>query len=317
MFSLICKHEKTIHASSQSIIIYPNFTRQSDLDTFTSVSLYKSDYVYFGGDYGFQRKLIETYICQLVGSSLSSNKFIDGCILEAFNRGDDQRSNWQKHFSYWILKYYLVQFDFCIGSQEVIIPKASDHFDQWAWLSFPRLLTGFVYLWTNHKTIIGPCDDNCSRCVVIDGHQKCRRRVCRAKEVHVDTNEFDALKIGCWRTPIRKSYFCSEHQPNQPVTEKTGVQLPKPLKKNRQNSLKYPIKRKRTREFGATNCRTFKGRSEKYVNRCSRSFGIIAAVTNCKIVLTFSEIFRSETLREIINLLCSTVEGELFAYIDN
>lgn len=36
--------------------------------------------------------------------------------------------------------------------------------------------------------------------------------------------------------------------------------------------------------------------------RCSRSFGILA--------MMFSEIFRSETLHEIISLLCSTIRGK-------
>ncbi|CAF4718727.1 unnamed protein product, partial [Rotaria magnacalcarata] len=65
--------------------------------------------------------------------------------------------------------------------------------------------------------------------------------------------------------------------------------------------------RYRQHGFGATNCRTIKQRSESYIKRCSRSFGVLAGVTNCKIVITFSEIFRSETLREIISLLCSTI----------
>lgn len=285
------------------------------MDTYTSASMYNSDYIYFGGDYGFERALIESYMCQLVGSSLSWNKFVDGCDLEAYNRGDNGRSNWQKRFSHWILKFYMVQFDLCTGSKEVMIPKANTDFDQWAWLSFPRLLTSFVYLWTNHKSIVGPCDDNCSRCVIIDGHQKCRRRICRAKEVHVDTNEFDALRVGCCRTPNRGSHYCSEHQTIHASSVMRETAESKPRKNKHHSGVQYQWRKPRNNEFGATNCRTLKARSEKYINRCSRSFGVITAVTNCKVVLTFSEIFRSETLREIINLLCSTIRGQFFPYI--
>ncbi|CAF3306031.1 unnamed protein product [Rotaria socialis] len=72
--------------------------------------------------------------------------------------------------------------------------------------------------------------------------------------------------------------------------------------------------RYRQQGFGATNCRTIKQCSESYIKRCNRSFGILAGVTNCKIVITFSEIFRSETLREIISLLCSTIRASNYNF---
>ena len=291
------------------MLLYPNFTRCAELDTFTSHSLYNTNYVYFGGDHGFARGLIESYMCQLVGSSLSWNKYVDGCNLEAFNRGGPEQSNWQNHFSHWILKYYLVQFDLCIGSKEVVIPKANEDFDRWAWELFPRLLTSFVYLWTNHKSLIGPCNNQCTRCVVIDGHQKCRRRVCRAKEIEVHTSEFDSIKVGCCRTPIRGSHHCKEHTITQECTDSQKPGASERQRQTKKNGLRHEPRKRGSEQFGATNCRTLKEQSEKYINRCSRSFGVIAAVSNCKIVLTFSEIFRSETLREIIHVLCSTVRG--------
>ncbi|CAF4548401.1 unnamed protein product, partial [Rotaria magnacalcarata] len=49
-------------------------------------------------------------------------------------------------------------------------------------------------------------------CIVIDGHQKYRRRVCRAKNVQVSTEEFESLTIGCCRTPSLGSRFRELHQ---------------------------------------------------------------------------------------------------------
>jgi len=64
--------------------------------------------------------------------------------------------------------------------------------------------------------------------------------------------------------------------------------------------------------FGATNCNTNKSRSASYINKCSRSFGLLAMVTNCKIIISYAEIFRSETLREIVQLILNTIRSEFY-----
>ncbi|CAF2077322.1 unnamed protein product, partial [Rotaria magnacalcarata] len=207
-----------------------------------------------------------------------------------------------------------VEFDLCIGSSSVSIPSSAREFDIWMWDQYPRLLSSFVYLWSNHKTLIKSCGSNCSQCIVIDGHQKCRRRVCHAKNVQVSTEEFESLTVGCCRTPSLGSRFCELHQ----VLDENNVTA-EPLTKQKQNKKQKMMKKKimgryRQHGFGATNCRTIKQCSESYVKRCNRSFGILAGVTNCKIVITFSEIFRSETLREIIGLLCSTIRASNYNF---
>ena len=309
IFTLTCKHEKTTHHLTSPIFLYPNFIRQTDMDTYTTATLHNSDFVYLGGEYAFERSLIEMYMCQLLGSPISWNKFIDGHNLHVFNETGIETTNWQKHFSHWYMKYYVILFDLSIGAKQVIVPRTTSDFDNWAWTSFPRLLTSFVYLWSNHKTIIGPCNSNCSRCVIIDGHQKCRRRVCRAKEVEVKTPEFNVLKTGCFRTPIRRTQHCEAHQQSHRSSKRPQSALKKLKNLTRQHSLLYQKGRNTNNQFDATNCRTFKERSEKYIKQCSRSFGVLAAVSNCKVIITFSEIFRSETLREIVHLLCSTIRG--------
>lgn len=206
------------------------------------------------------------------------------------------------------LKYKLIEFDLCIGSTLISIPSSARDFDQWAWDQYPRLLSSFIYLWSNHRSLIGPCDKNCSQAIIIDGHQKCRRRVCAAKRVDVSTEEFISLTVGCCWTPSFRSKFCNLHQKLEDQTGSAQLST-KESREKRSKLLKLPFKRYRKNGFGATNCRTMKQRSDGYVQRCSRSFGVLAAVTNCKIVLTFAEIFWSETIREIISLLCSTIRG--------
>ncbi|CAF4546184.1 unnamed protein product, partial [Rotaria socialis] len=165
-----------------------------------------------------------------------------------------------------------------------------------------------------HKTLIKSCGSECTQAIIIDGHQKCRRRICRAKHVQVSTEEFDSLTVGCCRTPCLGSRFCKLHQ-HLDEDNTLPVSLNKEAINNKRKTMKKMFMgRYRQRGFGATNCRTIKERSATYIERCNRSFGILAGVTNCKIVITFSEIFRSETLREIISLLCSTIRASDFNF---
>ncbi|CAK9189218.1 unnamed protein product [Sphagnum troendelagicum] len=312
VFSVACRHVDTKFSSQPAVFVYPNYVREGHCDVFTSTSLNSGEFVYLGGRQVFERALIESYTCQLLGSAHSWEKAVDAWNLEAFNSGIDisKRGNWQKRLSEAVLKYKTVQFDLCVGTPNVVVPKDVTGFDQWAWNEFPRLLSAFVYLWSNHKMLIGSCGTKCSRCVVIDGHQKCRRRICRAKQVQVDTEEFQSLTIGCCRTPLRGSHYCLLHQEQHSSLDTPRTAAEKKKQGERKHlQEKIRLKMGKRDGFGATNCRTRKDRPEDYIRRCSRSFGIIAAVTNCKIIVSFSEIFRSETLREIISLLCSTIRG--------
>jgi hypothetical protein len=216
-----------------------------------------------------------------------------------------------RRFSQIVFTYKILEMDLCLGSSHVITPREIDQFDLWAWSQYPRLVSRFIYLWSNHKTLIGPCkmtNNNCSSCFTIDGHQKARRRVCRSKQVDYMSSDFTKpLVIGCWRTPIRGSLYCDLHQRSQT--------LPKTSSGRQKSAYGCKLRGKgnwRQQKgvfFGATNCNTNKARSESYVNKCSRSFGLLAMVTNCKIVISYAEIFRSETLREIIQLMINTIRS--------
>ena len=181
--------------------------------TFTSESLQKYDVVYLGGQHAFERALIENYTSQLISRASSWQKFVDGLNVGAFNLNlTDTKLDWRKRLSTAFVKYKVIEFDLCIGSSSVSIPSSLCEFDEWIRNQYPRLLSSFVYLWSNHKTLIKPCGSRCSQCIIIDGHQKCRRRVCRAKYVKVSTEEFATLTVGCYRTPRLGSNFCELHQ---------------------------------------------------------------------------------------------------------
>ncbi|CAF3746130.1 unnamed protein product [Rotaria socialis] len=182
VFFVSCKHTNTSFYMHPIAYVYPNVFRQKNMITFTSESLQKYDTVYLGGKYAFERALIENYTCQLISSASSWQKFVDGLNLGAFNASlIETKIDWRKRRAMAFIKYKIVEFDLSIGTSTVSIPSSAEQFDLWIWNQYERLLSSFVCLWSNHKTIIKPCESNCSQCIIIDGHQKCRRRFCRAK----------------------------------------------------------------------------------------------------------------------------------------
>ena len=172
MFFTSCKHLNTSFSSEPVANTYPNCFRQSKTDFFTQTSLTNHDVVYLGGQFAFECALIDSYTCQLISSGNSWKKFVDAINLCAFNSNvTDTKVDWRKRLVMVFMQYKWIEFDWCIGSTMVSIPSSARDFDKWAWDQYPRFLSSFIYLWSNH----------CSQTIIIDGHQKCRRRVCGAK----------------------------------------------------------------------------------------------------------------------------------------
>jgi hypothetical protein len=272
-----------------------------------------------GGEYASHRDLIECYICDLMGTPHSWLKTADSLNLQAFNAQMPELTivN-RKRLAQIVYIFKVVEIDLCLGSKQVKVPQLLKHFDQWAWNQYGRLFSRFIYAWTNHRTLIGPCSDNCTKSFTVDGHQKSRRRVCRSKEVNVVSPDFvDPLVVGCCRTPIPHSHYCQIHQEQNSDNDETRIKKSISLSSVRQqrNKTRHVYKKSKAQFFGATNCNTSKSHSEQYIRRCSRSFGLLAMVTNCKIVTSFSEIFRTETLREIIQLLINTIRSKFFFHL--
>ncbi|CAF3601140.1 unnamed protein product [Rotaria socialis] len=313
MYTLNCQHKDSTSITNNDnspISIYPNFTRGNKCNVYTHNSLHHGDYIYLGGDIAIERSIIDRYTAQIVHNGLSMIGLASTVNQEAFNLGNHQLAPIERRLLSNILHAYLIiQFDLSMGNASVSTPDSLEHFSQWGWEQFPRLLTYFVYLWTNHRTLIGSCGEHCSKCLVVDGHQKSRRRICAFKDVKVDTQEMTDLVIGCCRTPIRSSRFCQLHN-NETAISRT-VQSKHVLKKQKLNRKFIRRLPKRLHEttghLHVTGCRTLKETSDEYVKKCTRSLGIIALVSNCRIITSFSELYRSETLREIINLFATTI----------
>ncbi len=315
MINLHCLHNistSSSHVNEPPTIIFPNFFRINKYNVYTHDSLHYGDYVYLGGDIAIERSFIEKYTAQIIYHDHSMIGTAATMNQEAINHGYPQLAPVDRRILSNIIHAYLViQYDLSMGSKSVSTPCSLADFDQWAWEQFPRLLSCFIYVWKNHRTLVGPCGDHCSKCLIIDGHQKSRRRIGAFKDVRVETEEMKDLVIGCCQTPIRWSRYCRVHKNLSRITENKQSQSSTHRKKRMKkffHQLSETSHRKKNR-LNATSCRTIKARADSYVNKCTRSFGIIALVSNCRIITSFSELYRSETLREIINLFAVTIRG--------
>ncbi|CAF4143071.1 unnamed protein product [Rotaria magnacalcarata] len=295
---------------NSSIMIYPNFSRINNRNIYTHNSLYHGNYIYLGGDVAIERSVIDKYTAQIIHHDFSIIGIAASMNQEAFNLGYYQLAPIERRLLSNILHAYLIiQIDLSMGYASVSVPCSLEDFSQWAWEEFPRLLTCFIYLWANHRTLIGSCGEHCSKCLVVDGHQKSRRRICAFKDVKVETEEMKELLIGCCRTPVRWSRFCSLHNKETLFTANKQSKPNSQKKKINQKFIRYFSKKshKKNGHLNVTGCRTIKERSDLYVQKCTRSLGIIALVSNCRIITSFSELYRSETIREIINLFAITI----------
>ena len=292
--------------------MFPNFILHDNKHEYSHESLHYGLYIYVGGDIGIERGIIDKFTAELIHSGLSIHGMVNYLNQEAFNNKHFQLTEIDPHaLSNVIYRYLFIQLCLSMGRPYVCTPARVVEYDLWAWKEFPRVLSCFTYLWMNHKEIIGPCNYQCSKCIVVDGHQKCRRRICGFKDVRIDTEEISQIVIGCCRTPVNNSKYCEIHKDfvvtSDMILEKSKSALQKSVKRMKLSSLQG--KKKDNDRLNATSCKTRKEQSDMYLKRSIRSFGIIALVYNCKVITGFSELFRSETLKEIINLFCSCIRG--------
>lgn len=161
MFSLRCCHNSSTHVSSVNkppTIIFPNFIRANKLNTYTHDSLHYGDYVYLGGDVAIERTVINKYTAQVIYHDLSMLGTAASMNQEAINLGYTQLASVERRLLTNIIHAYLIiQFDVCMGHSCVSTPCSLIDFNQWAWEQFPRLLSCFIFLWTNHRTLIRSC----------------------------------------------------------------------------------------------------------------------------------------------------------------
>jgi hypothetical protein len=211
LIALRCTHARTKLNAASPWACYGNFTKMDRTEIYSRDSLYNGSIVYVGGEVAFERSFTEAYAADLISHSHSWCKTTDSMNPRAFNLDIVQENLvTRRTVADAMLKSNLVEFDLSSINKTVRIPSGMFNFTDWAWSQYPRLLSAFIYLWPNHQTLIRPCHAKCSAAIVVDEHQKSRRRVCREKSCSITTEEFSIpVMVGCCGTPAYNSHYCT------------------------------------------------------------------------------------------------------------
>ncbi len=95
----------------------------------------------------------------------------------------------------------------------------------------PEITTAFTKKWTGSYHRDNCKHPECSKAFGMDGHFKCKRSVCDARdEVFITCTELGHIPVGCPKTPMLGSFYCAEHH------ERTAVK-PKPVEEPSINRL--------------------------------------------------------------------------------
>jgi hypothetical protein len=71
----------------------------------------------------------------------------------------------------------------------------------------------FTSKWSQHQH--NNDVSNCTLTLTYDGNWKLDRSKCCYENKWINCNEFGDIQTGCLNTPMKKSYFCHEHQNKQ------------------------------------------------------------------------------------------------------
>ena len=306
-----CTHSySNLTTKQKQFIAYPNFVLKNRTKEFTTQSFDNGKYIFIHGHHPYSRDLLLLFESEIVELRASFMGFADTLNSFSDRRSTPRVKIDRRHLEESFLAYQLVQFDLFMGQKMVSIPHYFVDLSNDIFCQFPRRYIAFVYFWSNHKSFVGPCSSQCSEAAVMDGHVKSRRRICNYKDAAVSTSEYEKIVKGCHATPVRDSKYCPDHafaNNDESKTPETSIQPPA-------NGERFP---KRTQVRWSTDCeqqtscKTLKRKVNAYVRKCTRSFGLIAQVFNCWVITAFSEIYRSETIKQILDMIFTAIRSKL------
>ncbi|CAF1671116.1 unnamed protein product, partial [Adineta ricciae] len=296
IFYYYCSHTKTGKCKQSATKHYPNFISSINGKLLTRESFQNTDYFHIGGDAVFSKKLMLQFETLLITSHTNFQGFINSYNLLHEYECNDHRFAERRIFSQIWITYQVITLAFFMGYDQITLPSTMDRQDNdsFFYSIFQPLYPLFVKFWLNHAEY-KPCSLYCSRALVVDA-------------------EISSINVGCDQTPLYKSMYCKEHSPkevprllpnykhpaNNPILT-SKAKAKSRMNKTNQHSQTVVV------EHEAISCSTLKEKPKAYVDKCMRSFGVIVYTTNCNVTVAFNEIFRSETIKEILNGLISIV----------
>ena len=120
--------------------------------------------------------------------------------------------------------------------------------------------------------------------------------------------------IGCCRIPIISSHYCELH--NTLESTKVPNQIERVYRREsiaRKLSYKHYDKSSKMISIECNRLSHFESSIRSLFEKMPQIICLIALVSNCHIITSFSELYRSQTLKGIINLFTVTYRGMLIS----
>jgi hypothetical protein len=174
----------------------------------------KKEFVSFSSRTIFEVKLLNTLTSDLMYKHTSFSAFCDSHNCNFKNKNLERselnpqllRDSW---FYFQFFKYRNEYPDL----HHLVYPNVED-IDYVLEVIRPGLFKNFALKWSS-KHICKSKD--CSKILNVDGNWKLNRLKCMNEDAYLECEELKPIKIGCVKTPNRGSYYCSNHQINEPI----------------------------------------------------------------------------------------------------
>jgi hypothetical protein len=204
-----CKRCKYIYGPSSVLDIHTNQRIVTDQ------SIQKTDHIYFTGDLVYSRELLTMFSNNLIHAHTTFQGFAESYVSTLIDLHPDQIPRYSANaFSkrletVWIY-YELSRFIFVTSCEKSIsFPKSLQPEFRSIFIerNLPFLSHVFTVFWSHHQMINDiKCKQSlCSRVMLIDGHQKCKRVICRFENVtNINHPEMGPVIQGCPYAPKRR-----------------------------------------------------------------------------------------------------------------
>ncbi|CAF1169980.1 unnamed protein product [Adineta steineri] len=300
--------------------------------TLVTAESQQSDFIHFSGSTVFSKEILVSFSSQLIDDYATFEGFASATI-KVFNRlhpsredditADNLARNLEAVWIYYELTNFLlmaskstyIRFPYAMSEGRTRIKGQQSLRAIFIERNLNWIYHVFTTFWSNHEIVFGTCKcGNCSKVIVIDGHQKPRRIVCRYDNVTsiINATELGPINKGCPYMPRRKNsdnqesdeyayYYCDYHR------SKHADELAIETKMSDDELQKY-LKYLKELDRIESQCNVGRNDMEERFESKKRSMGFIASFLNCGIITGFSDSVNHEGPRKITDHLLTMLK---------
>ncbi|CAF1501838.1 unnamed protein product, partial [Rotaria sp. Silwood1] len=308
IFNGICPNCKCIYGPTT--IVDP----QSNQRIITISSIQNNNYIYFSGDLVYSKEFLSMFSNNLIHAHTTFQGFTESYLnmlidVHGHHKPIVSSNTLAKRMEVAWIYFELSRFIFLTSREKsIVLPKSLQPESRYIFIeqNLPFFHHLFNTFWSRHRVFphIKCKQSSCSAVMLIDGHQKSNRKICRHENL-TNTNhlELGPVNQGCPYPPHRSksnekgknqnSYYCKHHIKYM----NTSINQQRITQSNEyQQAVLIDEEIIRTMDNDDL-CNVY--RNELKNDKKSRSFGVLVTFLSCGVVIAFTESIRSEGCRRI------------------